>query len=113
LKSNRKIPDDAVGFIRRCLSEARVYWTYRVNMRLAARGIGRNDVLRAASDLQLVESYPDDKYLPSYLLLAQAQPGPFHLLCAVDVEGRNIRIVTAYRPDPAEWGDSMTRRRTR
>ena len=112
LTPNHKIPDEPLGFIRRCLADGRIYWTYHVNMRLLARGIGRNDIMRAASVLQLVESYPDDKYLPSYLLLAQASPGPLHLLCAVDVEGGNIRIVTAYRPDPEEWEDDMTKRRT-
>ena len=110
---NHKIPDDPVGFIRRCLGDGRVYWTYHVNMRLASRGIGRTDVLQAAADLQLLEAYPEDKYLPSYLLLAQAPPGPVHLLCAVDIEGDNVRIVTAYRPDPTEWGEDMKKRRTR
>jgi len=112
LKPIHKIPDDPVGFIRRCLDEGSVYWTYHVNMRLVARRIGRSEVLRAAATLRVVESYPADKYLPSYLLLAQAPPGPLHMLCAVDVEGDNIRIVTAYRPDVAEWGEDMMKRRT-
>ncbi len=109
---NRNTPDDPVEFIRRRLKAGKVFWTYHVNMRLEARGIGRSEVLRAASSLRLVESYPDDKYLPSYLLLAQAVPGPFHLVCAADVEGDNIRIVTAYRPDPAEWDEDLMKRRT-
>ena len=106
------IPADPVEFVRSRLESGKVYWTYHVNMRLVARAIDRNDVLQAASSLRLVEAYPEDKYLPSYLLLARAVPGPFHLVCAVDVEGDNIRIVTAYRPDLAEWDEDLTSRRT-
>ena len=113
MKPTTEIPHDPVGFIRRCLADGKVYWTYHVNMRLLARGIGRSEVLRATSDLRLVESYPHDKYLPSYLLLAHTHPGPLHLVCAVDVEADNIRIVTAYRPDVGEWSDDMMTRRTK
>ncbi|MBI4569440.1 MAG: hypothetical protein HY719_13680 [Planctomycetes bacterium] len=33
----------------------------------------------------------------------------FHVLAAVDVEGDNVRVVTAYRPDAAEWRDDLNR----
>ena len=111
--SGQRIPDDPIGFVVQCLNEGRLYWTYHVNMRLASRGIARSEVLRAAGELQLVEAYPDDKYLPSYLLLARQPPGPYHVLCALDVEGNNVRIVTVYRPDSTEWKDGLTKRRAR
>lgn len=31
----------------------------------------------------------------------------FHVLFAVDVAGDNVRIVTAYRPNPEGWGSSL------
>jgi hypothetical protein len=52
---------------------------------------------------ELVESSPGDKYLPSCLILARHPTEAFHVLFAVDVQGDNVRAVTAYRPDPAEW----------
>jgi hypothetical protein len=58
---------------------------------------------------------PEDKYLPSYLLLGSHAGIAFHVLFAVDVDvdGNNIRIVTAYSPDPTEWEtDLRTRRKT-
>jgi hypothetical protein len=33
-------------------------------------------------------------------------------LFAVDVEGNNVRVVTAYRPDPGEWGPDLKTRRS-
>jgi hypothetical protein len=80
-------------------------------MRLAGRFIPRESIIAAVDTFELVEAYPDDKYLPSYLLLGRAGSDAFHVLFAVDAEGDNVRVVTAYRPDAAEWrGDSKTRR---
>jgi len=45
-----------------------VFWTYHVNMRLDRRHISRDEILAAVDSYQLVEEYPDDKYLPSYLV---------------------------------------------
>ena len=60
-----------------------------------------------------VESYPEDKFLPSYLVLARHGTEPFHVLFAVDVEGDNVRVVTAYRPDAREWEEDLKTRRSR
>jgi hypothetical protein len=80
-------------------------------MRLSGRFITRESILGAVDTLELVEAYPDDKYLPSYLVLGRADPDTFHVLVAVDVEGDNVRIVTAYRPDVGEWLEDLKTRR--
>lgn len=60
---------------------------------------------------EVIESYPDDKYLPSYLVLAHHSSDAFHILFAVDIDANHVRVVTAYRPDQDEWeGDLKTRR---
>lgn len=59
---------------------------------------------------ELVEAYPDDKYLPSYLILGRHGSEPFHVLFASDVEGDNVRV-TSYRPDPSEWQADLKARR--
>lgn len=101
-------PRDPVEFIQRCIREGKLYWTYHVNMRLKGRFLTRRDILDAVDSYEVVESYPDDKYPPSYLVLAA--PG-FHVLFAVDVEGDHVRIVTAYRSSPDKWeADLRTRR---
>jgi len=45
----------------------------------------------------LVEAYPDDKYFPSYLILARHGSDAFHVLFATDVEGDNVRVVTSMK----------------
>jgi hypothetical protein len=107
----RRLPEDPVLFIQACVRRRRLLWTYHVNMRLVGRFIPRESILDAVETFELVEAYPDDKYLPSYLVLGRAGADAFHVLFATDVESDNVRVVTAYRPDAAEWQDDLKTRR--
>jgi len=71
MDEQRRLPTDPVAFVQDCVRRRQVLWTYHVNMRLAGRYIPREAILAAVETYELVEAYPDDKYLPSYLLLAQ------------------------------------------
>ena len=108
-----RLPGDPVRFVHDCIRGGRILWTYHVNMRLAGRFIPREAILAAVDTYELVEAYPDDKCLPSYLLLGRQGSEAFHMLCAADVEGDNIRVVTAYRPDAGEWQADLKTRRPR
>ena len=67
--------------------------------------------MEAQDTYELVEEYPDDKYLPSYLVIGRYGREAFNVLFVVDVAGDNVRVVTAYRPDQMEWEpDQKTRR---
>ncbi len=107
----RVIPEEPLAFIVRCVRARRVYWTYHVNMRLAGRHVSRRDIYDATDTYELVETYPDDKYLPSYLVQASTAGNAFHVLFAADVEDDNVRIVTAYRPDLNHWESDLKTRR--
>ena len=78
-------------------------------MRLAGRYITRDDILSTVNSYDMFESYPEDKYLPSYLILAGSR---FHVLFATGVEGDNIRVITTYVPDPDEWNADLKTRRS-
>lgn len=109
--AERKLPDDPVTFIRECLRGGRILWTYHVNMRLGQRFITRETIIAAAESYEIVEAYPDDKYFPSYLLLGRLNEEAFHALFGTDVEGQNVRVVTAYYPNPEEWEKDLKTRR--
>lgn len=96
-------PDDPIAFIRNCVRDGKILWTYHVGMRLAARSLNRDAIVSCVDSYEVIECYPDHKYLPSYLVLGRSAGGALHVLFATDVEGENVRIVTAYRPNPAEW----------
>lgn len=104
---NHALPDDPLKFIQRCTSQRKILWTYRVNIRLKGRFISRQVLLDSYECFEVIEQYPEDKYLPSYLVRSQHQGDVFHIIFAVDVEGDNIRIVTAYRPNSEEWEDGF------
>ena len=108
---NNRIPDDPLTFIRRCVIQGKIFWTYHVNVRLKGRFIRRNDILGSHGSYEIIEQYPEEKYLPSYLVRSEYGNDIFHILFAVDVETDNVRIVTAYRPSSEEWEGNFRIRR--
>jgi hypothetical protein len=111
MPTKRLLPDDPLGFIRRCVRERRILWTYHANMRLHGRFLDRRSILDAVEAFEIIESYPDDKYLPSYLVYGQTEGMALHVLFAVDVAGDNVRVVTSYRPDGRDWERDLKTRR--
>lgn len=108
---DRIFPDDPVAFIRECVRGRRILWTYHVNLRLRGRSVPRHTIVDAVDSYEIVESYPDDKYFPSYLALTRLAGDAIHVLFATDVGGHNVRVITAYRPSPDEWEDDMKTRK--
>jgi hypothetical protein len=63
--------------------------------------------------LEIIESYPEDKYLPSFLLKGRSEETLFHVHLAVDAKGENVRVITLYRPDPDRWDSAFRLRRVK
>ena len=109
--SDRIIPDMPLEFIRKCILDRKILWTYHVNMRLQERHITRDQILNSLESYEILEKYPEDKHLPSYLLYAVHEAIVFHIVVAADARNENIRIVTAYYPDPNKWEQNLKTRR--
>ena len=67
------------------------------------RTVPRSAVFEAIPTYEIIESYPDDKYLPSYLVYLSHEGTVYHVLFATDPDEGNVRVVTVYRPDPDQW----------
>jgi hypothetical protein len=80
-------------------------------MRMKDRFISREFIINPTGSYEVIENYPKDKYLPSYLIDSEYQNRAFHTLFAADVKGDNVRIITAYYPNPDEWKDGLQARR--
>lgn len=80
-------------------------------MRMKDRAITRDMILESVADYEVIKTYPEDKYLPSYLVYARHGETAFHVLFATDTENDNVRVVTAYRPSPEEWNPDMKTRK--
>jgi uncharacterized protein DUF4258 len=104
-------PRDPLTFIKECMEGRQIFWTYHVNMRLRRRSITREVILNAIDSFEVIEEYPDDKYLPSYLIRAESNGLVFHVHVATDMNTGNIKVVTVYIPDFSEWEESFRIRR--
>lgn len=107
----RKLPAEPLDFIKQCVRSGNILWTHHVNMRFGVRRLTRDMICSAIDSYEIIESYPEDKYLPSYLVRGDHLAGIFHVLVAADVGGQNVRIVTAYLPDVSKWDVEFRRRR--
>lgn len=80
-------------------------------MRLKGRFVNREAVLSSVSTYEMIEEYPEDKYLPSYLIYAEYENQSIHIQIATDIENDNIRIVTTYKPTLEKWENDFKTRR--
>lgn len=94
------------------MSAGQIRWTYHVSMRLQQRSLRSEMLTEGVSSLEIIESYPEDKYLPSFLLRGEGEGIVFHAQIATDVDGGNVRVVTMYLPRPDEWDLGLRVRRT-
>jgi len=66
-----------------------------------------------AASGEVIAEYPDDSPYPSVLILASVAGRPLHVVAARDDGAKHCYVITAYVPDPAQWGsDFRTRKPT-
>lgn len=80
-------------------------------MRLKERFIPRGNILNSVDKFEIIEEYPNDKYLPSCLVYSEYKGVKFHILIAVDFDDRSIVLITAYIPSPDKWLEDFKTRR--
>jgi hypothetical protein len=102
---------DILTFIKFCITHRKIVWTYHVNMRLRKRFIPREAILFSVDSYEIIEEYPQDKYLPSYLIYAVYEDLTIHIQIAVDMKNDNITIITSYKPTLDKWKEDLKTRR--
>ena len=54
----RMLPENPLEFIRRCITQRKIHWTYHVNMRLKGRFIPREAIVGSIENFEIIEEYP-------------------------------------------------------
>lgn len=73
------------------------------------RMIAPGEVERVLFEGEIIEDYPSDPRGPSCLLLGLGDNAhPIHVVCSPKDE--YLAVITAYRPDPAQWSGDFRRR---
>jgi hypothetical protein len=75
------------------------------------RHISVQEVREAIATGVIIEDYPEDKYVPSCLILGYTMLGrPIHIHCSYPSRPL-IKVITLYEPDPELWIDFRGRRK--
>jgi len=80
---------------------------------LAEDGLTARDVLSGVPGAVFVEEYPNYWKGPCVLFLQKDRSGaPIHVVWGIPRGHDNLVVlITAYRPDPGRWDQTLTRRR--
>ena len=87
-----------------------VYSVHAVN-RMFERDLTEQEIDAVVRMGEIIESYPDDQPLPSFLLLGRVVDRVVHVVLARDVKTRRCYVITAYEPDLARWEHDFKARR--
>lgn len=93
--------------LQRLCVDGAIRWTGHVLQHLLQRGISQASVVQAILSGEIIEQYPDDYPYPSCLLLGGTPA--LHVVCGRGPD--EVWMITAYRPDPAEWEDDLKTRK--
>ncbi len=96
--------------IRQDFVKGRFEFSRHAFIRSVERDISTNEIIEAGSKSEIIEEYPDDKYLPSCLAGGFTQKNrPLHMqVCYSD--SNMLKIITLYEPDKRLWHECRKRR---
>jgi hypothetical protein len=96
--------------IREAVQEGKVNTRYHASRRMLERKILYEEVLEVILKGKVIESYPQAKPFPAYLIMGFVKvKEPLYVLCSFD--GEIAHIITVHWLDPEKWITPWTRRK--
>lgn len=90
-----------INRIQHLCSKNSIQWSLHALKRMRKRKITSDEVINCIQNGEIIEEYPDDRPLPSCLVLGMADKRILHIVVGCGDE--YISIITAYEPDITEW----------
>lgn len=82
------------------------------HIRMYERNILADEVKKVLMSGEIIENYPEDRPLPSCLVLGYASnQRPIHTVVAVDEREPMLWVITVYIPSVDEWDEGFNRRK--
>lgn len=78
--------------------------------RVVERNVSEQEIREAGAKAEVIESYPQDKYSPSGLLLGFTRGGRALHFQISFADSDATKIITLYEPDPNQWIENRKRR---
>src|SRR3989304_10104593 len=98
-----------IEIIQRCFDANKVLYSGHAirEMRIEESGIITDqEIYKAVSNGEIIETYPDDLPYPSVLVFGITDGNrPLHTVCAYNILDELVIIVTVYQPNPSRWED--------
>ncbi len=83
-------------------------------LRMHKRNFKADEVKQTLIEGEVIEDYPDDRPLPSCLILGyNSQHRAMHVVVAVDENDQMLWVITVYEPTLDEWEVGFKTRRNR
>ncbi len=83
-----------------------IYSDHAINQ-MFRRDISTEDIEATIKSGEIIGNYPNDKPLPSCLILGHISNRPLHLVLAIDEAENKCIVITAYEPDPKIWDQNF------
>jgi len=97
--------------IRNLVAKERLRFKKHAIIRMIERNIKVSEVEDALKTGEVIESYPDDKPLESFLFLGfTASNKALHIVVALDEDEEIIWIITVYEPNRNKWDKTLSKR---
>jgi hypothetical protein len=98
--------------IRNFAEKDRIAFKKHCVLRMNERKIRADEIRNTLTNGEIIEAYPDDRPLQSYLVLGTTEKErPIHAVVAADMADRMLWVITVYIPDPDEWDSEFRRRK--
>lgn len=86
-------------------------FTRHSTVQMFERKISVKNVKTTVKSGEVIQSYPDDKPYPSFLILAFINKDPIHVVVAINKQEEHCIIVTAYKPSGRLWSSDFRTRK--